>query len=134
MGVYTEMAQNYLRLDEKDVDKAIMEGDNLTYKSLKGKIDNYYEKICAIFNEINELLEEVQTKLIYDNYIADTIEEIKKRKAEFDNKYIEIKGNFDDKCNLLLSLYHGVGLSKKNLDKLIINFSKVIESKFPKNK
>ena len=133
MGVYTKMAQNYLRLPENTVGDVITK-DKFTYKSLKEKIDNYYENICKLFNEIKILLTEVQTNLTYEKYIAYTIGEVREKKVEFDNKYNETKRNFNEKCNLLLYLYHGLGFNNNNLDKTIIEFSNFIEKKLKKNK
>ena len=136
MGVYTKMAQNYAMLDEEDVDKVITKDGNSTYRSLKEKIKKDYEYICALFNEINKLLDEVQKNLRYENYIANTIEEVRKRKVDFGNKYTEIKRNFEEKCDSLLYLYHwchwGKGITNINLDKRIIGFSNLIEKKLNK--
>ena len=132
--VYTEMTQKYARLPENTVDEVIKKGGKLTYRKLKEKIDDYYKNICELFNEIKILLAEVQTNLVYDNYIANTIAEVGKRRVEFNNKYNKTRQNFEEKCRVLLYLYHWEGRANFYLDKIIIDFSEVIENYLELNK
>ena len=80
--IYNEMEQSYALLLEGSVDEVFEEESKKTYKGFKEVIDSAYTTICELSLKIKNLFDEVRNNL-GDNYIANTIEEVRKKKPLF---------------------------------------------------